>query len=83
LLNIEGLGRQLYPQLDLWATAKPFLEDLVKEKYSMQSTIKKLQEKMRFPLKISQTSAHIFYQSPAQKHAHRYLCLPSPIQYRP
>jgi ubiquinone biosynthesis protein len=26
LLNIEGLGRQLYPELDLWATAKPFLE---------------------------------------------------------
>jgi ubiquinone biosynthesis protein len=27
LLNIEGLGRQLYPQLDLWETAKPYLED--------------------------------------------------------
>ncbi len=26
LLNIEGLGRQLYPELDLWETAKPFLE---------------------------------------------------------
>jgi ubiquinone biosynthesis protein len=26
LLNIEGLGRQLYPDLDLWQTAKPFLE---------------------------------------------------------
>ena len=26
LLNIEGLGRQLYPQLDLWVTAKPFME---------------------------------------------------------
>jgi ubiquinone biosynthesis protein len=26
LLNIEGLGRQLYPELDLWTTAKPFLE---------------------------------------------------------
>ena len=26
LLNIEGLGRQLYPQLDLWQTAMPFLE---------------------------------------------------------
>lgn len=26
LLNIEGLGRQLYPQLDLWSTAKPYLE---------------------------------------------------------
>ncbi|MDC9715016.1 MAG: ubiquinone biosynthesis regulatory protein kinase UbiB [Gammaproteobacteria bacterium] len=45
LLNIEGLGRQLYPQLDLWATAKPFLEDLMKEKYSMKNTLKKLKEK--------------------------------------
>lgn len=26
LLNVEGLGRQLYPQLDLWETAKPYLE---------------------------------------------------------
>ncbi len=26
LLNIEGLGRELDPELDLWSTAKPFLE---------------------------------------------------------
>ena len=26
LLNIEGLGRELDPDLDLWSTAKPFLE---------------------------------------------------------
>ncbi|MEE4361055.1 MAG: ubiquinone biosynthesis regulatory protein kinase UbiB [Pseudomonadales bacterium] len=26
LLNIEGVGRQLYPELDLWHTAKPFME---------------------------------------------------------
>ncbi len=31
LLNIEGLGRQLYPELDLWQTAKPFLENWVKD----------------------------------------------------
>ena len=31
LLNIEGLGRQLYPDLDLWSTAKPFLEDWLKK----------------------------------------------------
>jgi len=31
LLNIEGLGRQLYPELDLWKTAKPFLEHWVKD----------------------------------------------------
>jgi ubiquinone biosynthesis protein len=33
LLNIEGLGRQLYPQLDLWQTAMPFLERWVSERY--------------------------------------------------
>jgi ubiquinone biosynthesis protein len=31
LLNIEGLGRQLYPDLDLWVTAKPFLERWMRE----------------------------------------------------
>jgi ubiquinone biosynthesis protein len=30
LLNVEGLGRQLDPDLDLWRTAKPFLEDWMK-----------------------------------------------------
>ncbi len=31
LLNIEGLGRELYPELDLWATAKPYLEEWMRE----------------------------------------------------
>nr|MBS0020551.1 ubiquinone biosynthesis regulatory protein kinase UbiB [Gammaproteobacteria bacterium] len=31
LLNIEGLGRQLYPDLDLWQTAKPFLEQWMRD----------------------------------------------------
>ena len=31
LLNIDGLGRQLYPELDLWTTAKPFMERWMKE----------------------------------------------------
>ncbi|MBK1731816.1 ubiquinone biosynthesis regulatory protein kinase UbiB [Thiococcus pfennigii] len=33
LLNIEGLGRQLYPQLDLWTTAKPFMERWMHEQF--------------------------------------------------
>jgi len=45
LLNIEGLGRTLYPELDLWTTAKPFLENIVKEKYNMKSTFEKLKTK--------------------------------------
>ncbi|WP_043529345.1 ubiquinone biosynthesis regulatory protein kinase UbiB [Litchfieldella xinjiangensis] len=32
LLNIEGLGRQLYPDLDLWSTAKPYIERWMKER---------------------------------------------------
>lgn len=32
LLNIEGLGRELYPELDIWNTGKPFLERWVKER---------------------------------------------------
>jgi len=36
LLNIEGLGRQLDPELDLWSTAKPFLEQWMLEQVGPQ-----------------------------------------------
>ncbi|MBX2848594.1 MAG: ubiquinone biosynthesis regulatory protein kinase UbiB, partial [Acidiferrobacterales bacterium] len=39
LLNIEGLGRQLHPQLNLWDTAKPFLEEWMKKQLSPQTLI--------------------------------------------
>ena len=44
LLNIEGLGRQLYPELNLWDTAMPFLERWVAERYSPQRVLKRLQQ---------------------------------------
>ena len=37
LLNIEGLGRQLYPDLDLWNTAHPFLERWIKNRFHPKS----------------------------------------------
>lgn len=37
LLNIEGLGRQLYPELDLWQTAKPYLERWMSEQIGIRS----------------------------------------------
>ena len=46
LLNIEGLGRQLYPQLDLWSTAMPFLERWVRDRYSPQSVLKKVSHRI-------------------------------------
>ncbi|RHW75714.1 ubiquinone biosynthesis regulatory protein kinase UbiB [Colwellia sp. RSH04] len=48
LLYIEGLGRQLYPQLDLWQTAKPFLENWVKEQMGVKAVFSKIKENLPF-----------------------------------
>lgn len=48
LLYIEGLGRQLYPQLDLWQTAKPFLEDWVKEQMGVKAVFEKIKDNLPF-----------------------------------
>lgn len=37
LLNVESLGKQLYPDLDLWETAQPFLEKFKHKQYSRQA----------------------------------------------
>ena len=42
LLNIEGLGRQLDPDLDLWKTAKPYLENWMAEQVGWQGLYQKL-----------------------------------------
>ncbi len=42
LLNIEGLGRQLYPDLDLWTTAKPFMEKAMRDEVIFDTLISKL-----------------------------------------
>jgi ubiquinone biosynthesis protein len=42
LLNVEGLGRQLDPQLDLWKTAKPYLENWMHERVGLRGIRKKL-----------------------------------------
>ena len=44
LLNIEGLGRQLDPELDLWSTAKPFLEKWMLEQVGPQKLIDELRD---------------------------------------
>lgn len=46
LLTIEGLGRQLYPELDLWNTAKPYLEKWMKQHYGVRSFFYHLQNKL-------------------------------------
>ncbi|MES2364408.1 MAG: ubiquinone biosynthesis regulatory protein kinase UbiB [Pseudomonadota bacterium] len=44
LLNIEGLGRQLDPDLDLWKTAKPFLERWMNEQMGWRGAIKSIKQ---------------------------------------
>ncbi len=46
LLNIEGLGRSLYPDLDLWETAKPYLERWMHEQIGPRAAIKTLKREM-------------------------------------
>ena len=45
LLNIEGLGRQLYPDLDLWQTAKPFLENWMRQRMGVRGFYRSLKQK--------------------------------------
>ncbi|MES9855698.1 MAG: ubiquinone biosynthesis regulatory protein kinase UbiB [Sedimenticola sp.] len=46
LLYIEGLGRQLYPELDLWSTAKPFMERWMKEQVGPKAFARKLKKNL-------------------------------------
>jgi ubiquinone biosynthesis protein len=61
LLNIEGLGRQLDPDLDLWKTAKPYLERWMAEQVGWRGMIERLKaEAPRY--------THIFPQLPRLMH---------------
>ena len=44
LLNIEGLGRDLDPNLDLWKTAKPFLENWMSEQIGLRGFASRVQK---------------------------------------
>lgn len=46
LLNIEGLGRQLYPELDLWSTAKPYLERWMRERFGPKAAWKEFKRQL-------------------------------------
>ncbi len=46
LMNIEGLGRQLYPELDLWKTAKPYLEQWLKNRYHPKHAWRELKRQL-------------------------------------
>ncbi|NCT70844.1 MAG: ubiquinone biosynthesis regulatory protein kinase UbiB [Xanthomonadaceae bacterium] len=46
LLNIEGVGRQLDPQIDIWAVARPVLERILLERYSPQRAAQEFRKRL-------------------------------------
>ncbi|HEY3850736.1 MAG TPA: ubiquinone biosynthesis regulatory protein kinase UbiB [Steroidobacteraceae bacterium] len=46
LLNVEGLGRQLYPELDLWKTAQPVLRQWMRERMSPRAVLKRMRTQL-------------------------------------
>jgi ubiquinone biosynthesis protein len=46
LLNVEGLGRDLYPDLDVWATATPILREWMRERTSVRALVRELRARL-------------------------------------
>jgi ubiquinone biosynthesis protein len=46
LLNIEGMGRDLYPKINIWDVAKPELERIFRERYGVRRTARKVQREL-------------------------------------
>lgn len=50
LFSVEVLGRRLYPELDLWATAKPYLEEWVEKRMGFKSSFSRTKQQIPFML---------------------------------
>ena len=46
LFNIEGLGRELYPELDLWKTARPMLRSWMRERMSPRAVLRRMRTQL-------------------------------------
>jgi ubiquinone biosynthesis protein len=46
LLNVEGLGRQLDPDIDIWSVAQPVLKRIVADRYSLQHGLRELRKRV-------------------------------------
>ncbi|TAM11837.1 MAG: ubiquinone biosynthesis regulatory protein kinase UbiB [Nevskiaceae bacterium] len=64
LLTVEGLGRQLYPELDLWKTAKPIMEDWMRARIGPRKMLATLRGQVpalaeSLPLLVQQAVRHL------------------------
>jgi ubiquinone biosynthesis protein len=66
LLNIEGLGRQLDPELDLWKTAKPFLERWMSEQIGWRGLVKTFKQEAPYLARSIPQLPRLVHQALAQ-----------------
>ena len=66
LLNIEGLGRQLDPELDLWKTAKPFLERWMSEQVGWRGLVRTFKQEAPYLARSIPQLPRLVHQSLAQ-----------------
>lgn len=74
LINIEGLSRQLDPNIDLWSTAKPFLETWMKDQVGLPSLMRKIKEYRPYWIEKLPELPHLLYTTLTQlaKTQHAY-----------
>jgi len=63
LLNIEGMGRDLYPKLNIWEVAKPELEGIYRERYGLPRTAEKIGRQLPGLLARSPEVPHLIFEA--------------------
>ena len=81
LLAIEGLGRQLYPDLDLWATAKPFLDNWLKEQIGPRAFIQQFRANLPFFAEQLPHMPRLFHEVLEWSKEQKFRELATPVAY--
>jgi len=61
LLNIEGVGRLLHPQIDIWAVARPVLADILRKRYGVRHAWKQVRKRLPEWLAVAPKMPEIVY----------------------
>ena len=69
LLNVEGLGRQLYPDLDLWQTAKPYLERWMERQIGPEAFLRRMEQEAPYWVEVLPQLPRLLLQALAQQSA--------------
>jgi ubiquinone biosynthesis protein len=67
LLNVEGLGRQLYPELDLWQTAKPYLERWMEKQIGPEAFFQRMEQEAPYWVDVVPQLPRLLLQALAQQ----------------